>query len=225
MASVVLLVGAQAVGLAPRLEASGYQVLDWSAGSAALRPAPGIAPTVVVVAADQAGLIPELRGHFGAIPILLDVLSDSVEGRESCLSSGASDFWLSTLGISDLLQRLRIHCSLQQRGAGSNHLLQVADLTVDTNCRQVRRGDRPVALTAREYGLLMLLLTHAGQVVGREQILSEVWNDDQGTSSNVIEVYVRYLRQKLEEAGEPRLIHTIRSRGYSLSDGLPQLDP
>ena len=225
MASVVLLVGAQAVGLAPRLEASGYQVLDWSAGSAALRPAPGIAPTVVVVAADQAGLIPELRGHFGAIPILLDVLSDSVEGRESCLSSGASDFWLSTLGISDLLQRLRIHCSLQQRGAGSNHLLQVADLTVDTNCRQVRRGDRPVALTAREYGLLMLLLTHAGQVVGREQILSEVWNDDQGTSSNVIEVYVRYLRQKLEEAGEPRLIHTIRGRGYSLSDGLPQLDP
>ena len=225
MASVVLLVGAQAVGLAPRLEASGYQVLDWSAGSAALRPAPGIAPTVVVVAADQAGLIPELRGHFGAIPILLDVLSDSVEGRESCLSSGASDFWLSTLGISDLLQRLRIHCSLQQRGGGASHLLQVADLTVDTNCRQVRRGDRPVALTAREYGLLMLLLTHAGQVVGREQILSEVWNDDQGTSSNVIEVYVRYLRQKLEEAGEPRLIHTIRGRGYSLSDGLPQLDP
>ena len=225
MASVVLLVGAQAVGLAPRLEASGYQVLDWSAGSAALRPAPGIAPTVVVVAADHAGLIPELRGHFGAIPILLDVLSDSVEGRESCLSSGASDFWLSTLGISDLLQRLRIHCSLQQRGAGANHLLQVADLTVDTNCRQVRRGDRPVALTAREYGLLMLLLTHAGQVVGREQILSEVWNDDQGTSSNVIEVYVRYLRQKLEEAGEQRLIHTIRGRGYSLSDGLPQLDP
>ena len=225
MASVVLLVGAQAVGLAPRLEASGYQVLDWSAGSAALRPVPGIAPTVVVVAADQAGLIPELRGHFGAIPILLDVLSDSVEGRESCLSSGANDFWLSTLGISDLLQRLRIHCSLQQRGAGANHLLQVADLTVDTNCRQVRRGDRPVALTAREYGLLMLLLTHAGQVVGREQILSEVWNDDQGTSSNVIEVYVRYLRQKLEEAGEQRLIHTIRGRGYSLSDGLPQLDP
>ena len=225
MASVVLLVGAQAVGLAPRLEASGYQVLDWSAGSAALRPVPGIAPTVVVVAADQVGLIPELRGHFVAMPILLDVLSDSVEGRESCLSSGASDFWLSTLGISDLLQRLRIHCSLQQRVAGSNHLLQVADLTVDTNCRQVRRGDRPVALTAREYGLLMLLLTHVGQVVGREQILSEVWNDDQGTSSNVIEVYVRYLRQKLEEAGEQRLIHTIRSRGYSLSDGLPQLDP
>ena len=82
-----------------------------------------------------------------------------------------------------------------------------------------------MALTAREYGLLMLLLTHAGQVVGREQILSEVWNDDQGTSSNVIEVYVRYLRQKLEEAGEQRLIHTIRGRGYSLSDGLPQLDP
>ena len=67
----------------------------------------------------------------------------------------------------------------------------------------------------------MLLFSRVGQVVSREQILSEVWNGDQGASSNVIEVYVRYLRQKLEEGGEERLIHTIRGRGYSLSDGLP----
>ena len=225
MASAVLLVGAQAVGLAARLEASGYQPLDWSAGAAALAPAPGIVPNVAVVAADQVALIPELRSHFGTMPILLDVLTDSVEGRETCLSAGATDFWLSTLGISDLLQRLRIHCALQPAGQATSSLLEVADLVVDTSCRQVRRGDRPVALTAREYALLMLLFSRVGEVVGRDQILSEVWNDDQGTSSNVIEVYVRYLRQKLEEGGEQRLIHTIRGRGYSLSDGMPQIQP
>ena len=78
-------------------------------------------------------------------------------------------------------------------------------------------------LTAREYALLVLLLEERGRVVSRERILRDVWRDDQGSSSNVIEVYVRYLRQKLEEDGKPRLIHTIRGRGYCLNDGVPRL--
>ena len=77
-----------------------------------------------------------------------------------------------------------------------------------------QRGARPVALTAREYQLLLLLLERKGTVVSREQILSHVWNDQQGAASNVIEVYVRYLRQKLEDGGERRLIHTVRGVGY-----------
>ena len=223
--NAVLLVGAQAVELAPRLEASGYQPLDWSAGPAACSPAPGAGPSVAIVAADQAELIPGLRAQFGSFPILLDVKTDTVEGRELCLNAGANDFWLSSLGISDLLQRLRLHLSIHHNSGRARSLLQVADLCVDPSCRQVRRGSRPVALTAREYALMMLLFSRVGQVVARDQILSEVWNDDQGTSSNVIEVYVRYLRQKLEQGGEKRLIHTIRGRGYSLSDGIPSLTP
>ena len=222
----VLLVGSEAVELTPRLEASGYQTLDWSAGAAACSPVPGAdGPSVAIVAADQADLIPQLRAQFGSFPILLDVKTDTVEGREACLNAGANDFWLSSLGISDLLQRLRLHLNIQQTSGRARSMLQVADLCVDPSCRQVRRGSRPVALTAREYALLMLLFSRVGQVVARDQILSEVWNDDQGTSSNVIEVYVRYLRQKLEEGGEQRLIHTIRGRGYSLSDGMPSLTP
>ena len=85
----------------------------------------------------------------------------------------------------------------------------------------MNRGNRLFALTAREYQLLLLLLRHAGEVVSREQILREVWDDQQATASNVIEVYVRYLRQKLEEGGERRLIHTVRGHGYCLSDGPP----
>jgi DNA-binding response OmpR family regulator len=218
----VLLVGNQALALAPRLQATGYLTLDWSAGAAAMAPAPESPPLLAVVAMDQVGLIPQLRSQFGRMPILLDVEHDTVEGREACLSAGANDFWLSSLGVSDLLQRLRLHCSIHQNSQHQAAQLRVADLCVDPSCRQVRRGNRPVVLTAREYALLMLLFSCVGRVVSREQILAEVWNDDQGTSSNVIEVYVRYLRQKLEEDGEQRLIHTIRGRGYSLSDGLPR---
>ena len=217
----VLLVGDEAVALAPRLQTTGYLTLDWSAGAAALAPAPKSPPQLAVVSSNQAGLIPQLRSQFGAMPILLDVEHDTVEGREACLSAGANDFWLSSLGVSDLLQRLRLQCSIHQSSQHPSEQLRVADLCVDPSGRQVRRGSRAVALTAREYALLMLLFSRVGQVVSREQILAEVWNGDQGTSSNVIEVYVRYLRQKLEEGGEQRLIHTIRGRGYSLSDGLP----
>ena len=225
MAEAVLLVGDQAVGLAARLEASGYQPLDWSAGAASLSPPPEATPALAIVSAAQANLIPALRARVGSMPILLDVGEDSIQGRETCLSAGANDFWLSSLGISDLLQRLRLHLTIQQRDRKRPTVLQLADLSVDSSCRQVRRGGRPVALTAREYALLMLLFSQAGQVVSREQILSEVWDGDQRTSSNVIEVYVRYLRQKLEQNGEQRLIHTIRGKGYSLSDGLPSSAP
>ena len=221
---LVLLVGPGASVLAPRLEASGYQPLAWSAGAAAAMPARAETPVAAILALDQADRIPDLRARFGAMPILLDVENDSVEARELCLSAGADDFWLSSLGTSDLLQRLRLHRRIQARSGEQPSLLHVADLSVDPTCRQVRRGSRPVALTAREFALLMFLFDHRGEVLSREQILREVWNDDQGTSSNVIEVYVRYLRQKLEEGGEKRLIHTIRGRGYCLNDGMPQLE-
>jgi DNA-binding response OmpR family regulator len=107
----------------------------------------------------------------------------------------------------------------------------VGDLVLNPSTRQVKRGARPVGLTAREYQLLLLLLERKGTVVSRELILRQVWNDGQASnssnsnsSSNVIEVYVRYLRQKLEEGGERRLIHTIRGQGYCLSERLPQLE-
>jgi DNA-binding response OmpR family regulator len=97
-------------------------------------------------------------------------------------------------------------------------LLQLADLRVNPETRQVVRGKRPVPLTTREYQLLLLLLDHRDQPVSRETILGEIWDDQRTAASNVIEVYVRYLRQKLEAGGERRLIHTVRGCGYCLSD-------
>ena len=215
---LVLLLGREALALADRLLASGYQ-------SHAGLPGTGDAPAAALVGADAIDQVASLRDRFGSMPILIGVSEDTIEAREACFSCGADDFWFTTSGASDLLQRLRLHLAIQERSQMRRPLLTVGDLSVDISCRQVRRGQRPIALTAREYALLMLLMEERGTVVGRDRILREVWNDEQGASSNVIEVYVRYLRQKLEEGGDSRLIHTIRGRGYCLNDGAPRLDP
>jgi DNA-binding response OmpR family regulator len=215
----VLLLGVEAEALAARLEASGYGPVTEP------ELADGEVPGAVLLAASEEARIPELRERFGPIPMLLDERDDTIEARVHCLSSGADDFWLSSLGPSDLLMRLRLHLDIGQRANVPAQLMQVGDLVVNPMGRQVKRGSRPVALTAREYQLLLLLLERKGTVVSREQILNHVWNDQQGAASNVIEVYVRYLRQKLEDGGERRLIHTVRGQGYCLSERLPQIQP
>ena len=210
----VWLLGEEAEALGPRLQASGYAI--WQPQSSS-----GAGPDVVVLTASQADRIPALRQRFGSTPLLLNIGEDTVEARAHCLSAGADDFWLSSLGPSDLLMRLRLQLSLRQSLVVPTQLLQVSDLTLNPSTRDVRRGRRKVALTAREYALLVLLLERRGTVVSRDQILRQVWDDKQATSSNVIEVYVRYLRQKLEEGGARRLIHTVRGQGYCLSERLP----
>ena len=219
---LLLLAGASAVSLAPRLSASGYATLDWlSAWPSAHAPEPDKSPVAAVLAADQAALIQDLRSRFGATPILLDLERDSVEARAACLGTGADDFWLSEIGPSDLLLRLRLHRTIQQRSGQRPALLQLDDLSVDPTNRTVRRGERVVALTAREFMLLQVLLRRRGQVLSRELLLQEVWQGER-SSSNVVEVYVRYLRQKLEAGGERRLLHTARGRGYCLGQVLPE---
>ena len=214
---LILLLGPEAEALAARLEASGYACSRGGQG-------PEGSPDAVLLSAGEAGRIAALRARWGNVPLLLDVGDDTVEARVHCLSSGADDFWLSNLGPSDLLMRLRLHLDLTRRANVPAQLLQVGDLVVNPSTRQVKRGPRPVGLTSREYQLLLLLLERKGTVVSRDLILRQVWKDDQATTSNVIEVYVRYLRQKLEEGGERRLIHTIRGQGYCLSERLPHLE-
>ncbi len=213
--TVVLLVGPEAAGLAPRLEVSGYRAVLEESGEDL--------PAAVVLSPGSEERIPELRRRLGARPLLLGITSDSVESRSRCLEWGADDFWLPSQGTSDLLTRLRLHLGFARRQAPTpvSTLLKVADLRVDPVACQGWRGQRQLSLTAREYQLLLLLLHHRGTVVSRELILEQIWADQGGGASNVIEVYVRYLRQKLEQGGEPRLIHTVRGRGYCLSDGRP----
>lgn len=213
---VLLLLGGEAEALAPRLEASGYRCL---VGDQHLDEPCDLA----VLGADWGAQIADVRQRLGATPLLLDIGRDSVSARSELLRSGADDFWLSSAGASELLTRLRLHRKLLAKRQPPADRLSLADLSVVPSRHEVRRGQRQVALTAREYALLLLLLEHRGQVLSREQILRQVWHDQQTAASNVIEVYVRYLRQKLEQGGERRLIHTVRGQGYCLSDGPPQL--
>ena len=204
--AVLLLLGAEAEALAPRLEASGYSCLVGEANSGEWTRC-----HLAVLGADQQGRLAELQRRLPGVPLLLDIGCDSVGARSRLLQAGASDFWLSSQGASDLLLRLRLHLKLILKGQPSADRLSLADLCVVPSRHEVRRGQRQVALTAREYALLLMLLEHRGQVLSREQILRHVWHDQQGAASNVIEVYVRYLRQKLEQEGEKRLIHTAVS--------------
>jgi len=213
---LLLLAGTSAVALAPRLSASGYTTVDWlSAGVTSSCGVAGDEPLAAVLGADQIDLIAELRQRFGAMTILLDLEQDSVEARANALRCGADDFWLSGLGPSDLLLRLRLHRTIQAREVRRPQQLQLQDLSLDPVTRQVRRAGRELALTAREYALLVVMMKRPGHVFSREQLMREVWNDET-SNSNVVEVYVRYLRQKLEGQGQSRLLLTVRGQGYSL---------
>ena len=214
----LLLLGASSQALAPRLAASGYGCLLGDPQD----PASWGAPVVVVLGLDTAGAIPQLRRQFPAIPLLLDIETDSVMARSECLSWGADDFWLSSTGPSDLLMRLRLHANLAKRNAARHDRLRLADLSLVPGRQEAWRGQRSLALTAREFALLQLLLHQAGEVVSRDTILQVVWPDQDSAASNIIEVYVRYLRQKLELGGERRLIHTVRGQGYCLAESLPK---
>jgi DNA-binding response OmpR family regulator len=227
MTPAVLLVGAAAEALASRLSVSGYTPLTLGSGDQVPTDSAGATTgeplAAVILSPGEEGRITALRRRWGTVPMLLGVEQDSVESRRRTLLHGADDFWLSSLGPSDLLTRLRLHRQQPAMLPSQPAILQLADLRLIPASREVWRGERPVPLTGREFQLLLLLLEHCGQVLSREQILQQVWQEQPDTASNVIEVYVRYLRQKLEQKGERRLIHTVRRRGYCLSDGPPPL--
>lgn len=151
------------------------------------------------------------------VPILMLTAKDSVGDRVLGLESGADDYLVKPFAFPELLAR--VHALLRRAQPGSKpEVLRYNDLSLDTGTRQARRGNRAFELTAKEYDLLEYLMRNPRQVLTREQILDRVWGYDFGGESNVLEVYVRYLRQKTEAEGEQRLIHTIRGVGYVLRE-------
>jgi two-component system response regulator MprA len=150
------------------------------------------------------------------VPILMLTAKDGVSDRVVGLDAGADDYLVKPFEFEELMARIR--ALLRRSKSASPKMLQFEDLKLDTGTRQASRGDRLIELTAKEYVLLELLMQHPRQVLTRELIFDRVWEYDFGGESNIIEVYIRYLRQKTEAAGEPRLIHTVRSVGYVLRE-------
>lgn len=157
-----------------------------------------------------------LRTASGSIPILMLTAKDTVQDRVQGLDAGADDYMVKPFNLDELLARVR--ALLRRTQPERVPILKFADLTLDTGSRQASRGNRLVSLTAKEYDLLDLFMRHPKQVLTREVIFDRVWGYDFGGESNVLEVYIRYLRQKLEAEGEPRLIHTVRGVGYVLRE-------
>ncbi len=152
----------------------------------------------------------------GPVPILMLTAKDTVHDRIQGLDAGADDYMVKPFDLDELLARIR---ALMRRAQPNRpKVLRFSDLSLDTGTRQAARGDRIISLTAKEYELLELFLRHPRQVLTRDMIFDHVWGYDFGGESNIIEVYVRYLRQKLEANGEPRLIHTVRGMGYVLRE-------
>ena len=150
------------------------------------------------------------------VPILILTAKDAVEDRVHGLDAGADDYVVKPFAFAELLARIR--ALLRRTGPGEPETLRFADLVLDTGTHRARRGERVIDLTAKEYDLLEIFMRHPRQVLTREVIYDRVWGYDFGGESNIIEVYVRYLRQKIETEGETKLLHTVRGVGYVLRE-------
>ncbi len=157
-----------------------------------------------------------LRATGNKIPVILLTARDEVGDRVTGLDAGADDYVVKPFSIEELLARIRAH--LRRTQESEEDMLQFEDLNLNRRTHEVYRGQRSIELTAKEFDLLEYLLGHPRQVFTRDQILENVWGYDFVGDSNIIEVYIRYLRLKLEEKGEKRLIHTIRGVGYALRE-------
>lgn len=158
----------------------------------------------------------ELRARGFRMPVLMLTARDTVDDRVNGLDSGADDYLVKPFAIKELLARLR---ALTRRGADApkTPLLQVADLTLDTATQRVRRGGNLVELAAKEYAVLECLMRAPGRVLTRTMIAEHVWNYDSFNQSNVVDVYIRNLRRKIDDPCAVKLIHTVRGAGYRLS--------
>jgi len=198
----------------------GYQVDTATSGQAGLNLARDNPPDLVVLdlmlpGIDGLEVCRRLRGG-GAVPILILTAKDSVTDRILGLDMGADDYMVKPFDLNELLARIR--ALLRRAQPNRPQVLRFADLALDTGTRQAMRGERVIALTAKEYELLELFMRHPRQVLTRDMIFDRVWGYDFGGESNIIEVYMRYLRQKLETGDEMRLLHTVRGMGYVLRE-------
>lgn len=157
----------------------------------------------------------ELRTRGVRAPVLMLTAMDALDDRVSGLDSGADDYLVKPFAFPELLARLRA-LSRRSPTAVLSNALQVADLSLDLTTRVAKRGGREIELSTREFTLLEYMMRNAGRPLGRTQILQAVWSFDYDGASNVVDVYMGYLRRKVDANVEPALIHTVRGVGYML---------
>ena len=171
---------------------------------------------IMMPKADGFAVLRALRSKGKNTPVLFLTARDSVQDRVAGLDSGANDYLVKPFSVEELLARMR---AMTRTAFGvSDSLLSVGDLTMDTAAKVVKRGGKEIPLSAKEYALLEYLMHNAGIVLSREKIENHIWNFDYEGGTNVVDVYIRYLRKKIDEGYDKKLIHTVRGRGYVLRE-------
>lgn len=167
---------------------------------------------------DGLSVLREMRDRRHRTPVLLLTARDSIVDRVKGLDIGADDYLTKPFSYDELSARVR--AMLRRGGEEKTTTLSLADLSMDTLTRTVTRGGKEIELTSKEFALLEYFLRHPGQVFTREQIIGHIWNFDFDNDSNIVDVYVRYLRRKIDDDSATPLIHTIRGTGYTLREKL-----
>ena len=190
--------------------AGGYEALD----AVARRPPSVVVLDVTMPDLDGVKVVRRLRDEGNDVPVCILSARDDVEDRVAGLQAGADDYLVKPFALAELTARLR--ALLRRRGSDAPAALAVGDLVVDPRRHVAARAGRDLDLTRREFELLESFARHAGQVLSRDQLLRQVWGYNFDVETNVVDVFVGYVRRKLESAGEPRMLHTVRGVGWRL---------
>jgi len=207
----------QALERALRLE--GFAVSTAAGGRAALEEVAARPPAVVVLDVmmpdlDGVSVVRRMRADGVDVPVCILSARDEVDDRVAGLQAGADDYLVKPFALAELTARL--NALLRRRGSDAAGPLVVGDLVIDPRRHIVTRGGRTLEPTRREFELLEVFARHPGQVLSRDQLLTQVWGYATDVETNVVDVFVGYVRRKLESAGEPRILHTVRGVGWVL---------
>ena len=175
----------------------------------------GVISDVMMPRLDGFQMLQKMRQQGNSTPLLFLTARDSIEDRVEGLDMGASDYLVKPFAFQELLARIRVLTRVKaQDTSGSTY--SIADLTLNTATRQVTRGGRSISLSAKEFALLEYLMRNKDRVLSRDQIENNLWNFDYEGGTNAVDVYIRYLRKKIDEDFDRKLIHTVRGVGYVL---------
>ena len=204
-----------------KLTSSGYSVDSFFDGQEAIdvlayTDYDAVILDIMMPKADGFAVLRAIRDAGKTTPVLFLTARDAVSDRVKGLDSGANDYLIKPFSFDELLARIRA-MTRTSFGAADN-LLTIADVTLDTKTQVVRRAGREVTLSAKEYALLEYLMHNQGIILSREKIENHIWNLDYEGGTNVVDVYISYLRKKLDEGREKKLIQTVRGRGYMLKE-------
>ena len=203
------------------LTSDGYSVFEADGGSAALDIAGRedihlVLMDIMMPGMDGLTLVRRLRSAEVHTPVLLLTARDAIDDRVEGLNAGADDYLVKPFAFEELSARLRV---LTRRTKQTTNRFELGDLVVDADSRTVSRGGEEITLTSREYALVEYMIRNKGRVLSRSQIIEHVWSYDYEGASNMVDVYIRTLRKKIDEGRAVKLIHTVRYAGYVLKEG------